>query len=116
MSHLVAALFFCVEIGTMGLCAFAAGRPALCGFIIKVMVLLFFPPMAMSAAVLKRATVSIGLCLALRSPGRALIARVVVDVDLASKVLPVVRVHTQIPCVVLVVFVIIRTPRSFEVE
>ena len=69
--------------------------------------------MTVATAVLKRAPVTVRLCLELRSPHRALRVAVVEDVHFAPEVLPVVRVHAVVPRVRLVT---IGTPCSLKME
>jgi hypothetical protein len=71
---------------------------------------------AVSASVLKRAAISVGLGFLLGAPDHALVGRVVVDVHFPTEVLPVVGVDTGIAGMILIFFVAERAPDSFKVE
>jgi hypothetical protein len=76
------------------------------------MVLEFFPAVAVGAAVLRLAAILVGACVLLL-PSLALGVDIVKLLWRPSIVLPVVRVHTLIPLVLLVRH---RTPNSFEMK
>lgn len=77
---------------------------------------MLFPTVAETAAVLQWAAVIVGPRFLVFSPGGAPFSRVVVDVDFATVVLPVVGVDTHITCMVRIVLVAEGTPNCLEVE
>ena len=114
----VAALIFAMVIWAVSFAAFSARRilvrrSALLHPIVERMVLLLLPAVAATTSVFKFASILIGFCIFLCLPGLTLVFAVIVKVRLASKVLPIMCIDTNLPLVVLITD---WAPNSFEVE
>ena len=89
---------------------------ALLDLVMNWMILFFFPAVTVHASVLKVTAVAISFCLLLGAPELTLLfCGIIVDVRLASKVLPIMSVLTLVPLMAFY-FVVERAPDCLEVE
>lgn len=110
----LSSLSIAMIVGTVSLAAFAPLRRAtLTCLIARWVVLEFFPPVALPAAILQWTAVSVGSRVLFGLPVGALDVVVVEGMGCSSVVLPIVSINTLVP---LVLFVAERTPHCLEVE
>lgn len=108
-------LLKCVVVGAVKLAtaSFIEVSAALTGLIVAWVVLHFLPPVTLAAPILQFAAIFIGLSILLGGPGFTLGLPILIEVRLASKVLPVMRVKTLVSLVILVAE---GTPHGLEVK
>lgn len=89
---------------------------ALYRLVVQIMVFLLFPSMTVATPVLKAASIHVSARLLFIAPDSTLVFWIVINVNLASEILPVMGIHTDVTRMVLVLFVAKRTPNCLEMK